>query len=165
MTETVGFVLPTTSSQIVADHVASYGRQRIGVETGGFLLAPAGRAVVDIVAVTGVKGITRKPDQFHISGAAIEALAEWAEDHHHRIVAQFHSHGLGAFLSSIDRASGFRVAGFTTTVVPNFADPCPEPSSWGWWRYRNGDWQLASPPATAPPGTGELHVFDADGVR
>lgn len=165
MNEAVAFMVPTAASRIVADHVAAYGRRRIGVETGGFLLAPVGSAVVDTVAVTGVEGIARRPDQFHISGPAIEALTEWAEEHDRRVVAQFHSHQFGAFLSPIDRVSGFRVGGFTTTVVPDFVDPCPDPSTGGWWRYRGGDWQPASPPVTATVGTAEMRVFDAAGVQ
>ncbi|HUF84619.1 MAG TPA: hypothetical protein VMQ81_08530, partial [Acidimicrobiia bacterium] len=87
----------------------------------------------------------------------------YANEHDLWIPAQYHSHGLGAFMSECDLEHGLSVEGFTSTIVPFFANPPGDPRAWGWWRF-DGDW---SPIAAPLRGHGEVArvTFDEDGVR
>ncbi len=158
-------LLPPDGVASIAAHIAAHGS--VGMETGGFLLVRRSEpGAVATVAHAGSVGILRHPRQFVISAGAVEALSEWADTHGERIFSQFHSHGGRAFLSPIDRAGGIRVAGFVTTVVPDFARPQPDPTLWGWWTFANGDWQSRPPlPVGASATASRIIVFDEAGVH
>jgi proteasome lid subunit RPN8/RPN11 len=163
VTEEVPFTLSPTASNAIAQDIAGYGTAH-RAETGGFLLTLRGTNNVDVVALAGSLGITRAFAQFRISGAAIDTLSEWAEERNHRIVGQYHSHCQDAFLSEIDRRSGFCVEGFVSAVVPDFEAPTSDPARWGWWRYTAGEWrQLVGPPTTTAQV--EVITFDEGGIR
>jgi hypothetical protein len=149
-------------SSMVA-HVAEYGIT--GVESGGFLLAPAG-ATVEVVALAGSAqaGIVRRPEQLIISGAAIEVLCEWADDAGLRIVAQFHSHRRGTSLSPIDKVGGMRVQEFVSIVIPRFANPETDASSWGWWHFDSRTWRTRAA-FDVVTGRTRTIVFDEGGVH
>ncbi len=156
-------VMPRTAGVPLTVEVAHYGAQ--GLETGGFLAAPETDPMrVRVVVVAGERGITRGRGLFRVSGKAIETLFGWADAHALRIPAQFHSHGVEAFLSETDRRDGFNVTDFISAVVPHFRQPPTDPGSWGWWIFDGGGWV-----PTPPPGLVEdpFHVviFDEDGVR
>lgn len=155
--------LPDGTVEDLVSHIGWYGR--LGVETGGFLLAAAvDPAAVTMVALAGVKGIVRGPGRFVVSGLAVDILSEWAEGHDLRIIAGIHSHGGAARLSLIDQESGFRVEGFTSIVVPRFAVPPTDPSHWGWYRFTLGSWRDRTR-GTTRPDPGITVIFDEDGVR
>jgi hypothetical protein len=155
--------LPAGTAEDLVSHIGCYGR--LGVETGGFLLAAAvDPAAVTMVALAGAKGIVRGPDRFVVSGLAVDILSEWAEQDDLRIVAGVHSHAGAARLSLIDQESGFRVEGFTSIVVPRFAAPPTDPSHWGWYRFTLGSWRDRMP-GTTRPDPGVTVIFDEDGVR
>jgi proteasome lid subunit RPN8/RPN11 len=135
-----------------------------GVETGGFLLVHRpDPAVTGVLALAGATGIVRQPDQFIISGAAVDLLSEWAENYDLRVVAQFHSHRGPAFLSSIDRRGGMRVAGFISAVIPNFRRPPASPDAWAWFTFIAGGWQLR-PPLRSVRGEVQIISFDEEGI-
>lgn len=155
-----GLVLAAAGAQAIVADVARYGRA--AVETGGFMLAAAGSDVVSAIAAAGTKGVVRHRDLFQVSEFALDALFAYAEERRLWIPAQYHSHGLDAFMSECDVEHGLSVAGFTSAIVPFFADPPGDPSAWGWWRF-HGEWiSIASPIAA----TGDVAVlrFDEDGV-
>lgn len=153
-------VLPELVATAVVADVTRFGATR--VETGGFLLAPRDTDTVTGVALAGTAGIVRRPDLFQISDLALDRLFAYADDHDLWIPAQFHSHGLGAFMSACDVDHGLSVAGFVTTIVPYFTAPPADPTQWGWWRY-DGEWTPIAPPRAA---TGPVTVirFDEDGA-
>jgi hypothetical protein len=136
------------------------------VETGCFLLAPAGTNAVTTVALAGSRGINRRPDHLSISRKSVSQLFRYATLKDLTIIAQLHSHRERAFLSGTDLKHGYSVEGFTTAVIPYYQDPPFSPSDWGWWRYENGRWQITEPfeldaeAAVSPP-----IVFDEDGVH
>jgi proteasome lid subunit RPN8/RPN11 len=149
-------------NHLTAD-IAIYGTQKL--ETGAFLLAPAGAPNwLAVLALAGTQGITRRPDHFSVTGEALEQLFEWAEDHHLRVRAQVHSHSGPAFLSRTDRTHGLNVPGFTTTVVPSYTDPPRTVAGWGWWRHEDGDWRTV-PPAVVGAHPASIVRFDMGGVR
>ena len=157
-----GFDLSDRLASAIAGTVREAGRS-VG-ETGGFLLAPEGSAAVSVSALAGHHGITRRRDLFMVSGAALAMLFEWADERSLSIVAQWHSHRRGAFLSRTDLAYGLNVPGFHSTVVPFYKDPPADFSDWGWWTYEGGEWDASSP---ARRGAAEdfLQVtFDENGV-
>jgi hypothetical protein len=119
------------------------------VETGGFILA-AEQGPASVLALTGEKGITRRRDLFHVSGLALAALFEWAEDRELTVAAQWHTHGRRAFLSDTDLEHGFNVPGFTTTVVPYYRQASPDANDWGWWTFDSGEWVAVSAPDSVP---------------
>jgi hypothetical protein len=154
-------VLPEAAGQVIVADVARYGCEQL--ETGGFMLAPVGTDSVTAIARAGTKGIVRRRELFQVSELALDALFARAEAHELWIPAQYHSHGLGAFMSDCDVEHGLSVAGFISVIVPFFANPPRDPSAWGWWRF-DGDWITLAPSA---PMIGEVavSVFDEDGVR
>lgn len=154
-------VLPEAAAEAIVADVARYGREH--VETGGFLLAPVGTDTVDAIAYAGTRGIVRRSDFFQVSELALDALFAHVETRELWIPAQYHSHGLGAFMSDCDEEHGLSVAGFVSAIVPFFASPPRDPSAWGWWRFE-GRWIPLSPPA-AETGEVAVLVFDEDGVR
>jgi hypothetical protein len=149
-------------AEIVAE-VGQYGSA--GVETGGFLLVSrANSEVTAAVALAGAAGITRRCDQFVISGTAVDLLSEWADGRGLRVVAQFHSHRTAAFLSPIDGRAGVRVDGFISAVIPTFRTPPASPDAWSWFVFTAGLWQPRSPLITIA-GDIETMTFDEDGIR
>jgi hypothetical protein len=142
--------------------IATYGAQEL--ETGAFLLAPAGSPDrLTVLALAGTQAINRRPDHFSVAGEALERLFDWAQNHQLRVRAQVHSHGGPAVLSRTDRTHGLNIPGFTTTIVPFFADPPRTPLAWGWWRYEDGDWRTV-PPAAVKAHPASIVRFDAGGV-
>ncbi len=150
----------------VAAIVAEVGRYgSAGVETGGFLLVSRDNSeVTAAVALAGTAGITRRSDQFVISGTVVDLLSEWADDRGLRVVAQLHSHRRAAFLSPIDRRGGVRVDGFISAVIPTFRTPPASPHAWSWFVFTAGLWQ-PRPPFVTVAGDIETMTFDEDGIR
>jgi len=156
-------VLPEDAAQAIVADVARHGSR--DVETGGFMLAPVGTDTVTAIARAGEKGIARRREFFQISDLALDALFGYVEEHELWIPAQYHSHGVGSFMSDCDVEHGLSVAGFVSVIVPFFADPPVVPSAWGWWRFEGHHWVPLGPPA---PGNGEVVarvVFDEETVR
>jgi hypothetical protein len=154
--------LPDGALERLTAHIATYGGQDL--ETGAFLLAPAGApALLAVLALAGAHGITRQPDHFSIAGEALEQLFAWAEGHQLQVRAQVHSHSGPAVLSHADRNHGLNVPGFTTAIVPFFADPPRTPAAWGWWRCEDGDWRTV-PPTAVNAHPVSIVSFDAGGV-
>jgi hypothetical protein len=161
--DTATLTMPAGAVEDLVVHIGEYGRR--GLETGGFLLATAADpATITTVALAGRKGILRGPGRFVVSGLAVDVLSEWAEEDDLRIIAGVHSHGGAARLSLIDEESGYRVEGFTSIVVPRFARPPADPSSWGWYRFTADIWRPRMHGATRPD-PGLTITFDEDGVR
>jgi hypothetical protein len=155
--------LPRGALGSIAEHVRHYGAK--GLETGAFLLADeAAPSIVVVVAFSGERGVTRRPDLFHVSGRALERLFTWADELRMRVRAQLHSHRREAFLSRTDQNHGLSVRGFTSAVIPNFVDPPRDPVRWGWWRF-DGDAWLAIPPASLTETAVRFITFDEDGIR
>jgi len=147
----------------VQQDVSRYGAA--GVETGMFLLGPR-EGSVTTVAFAGTAGVTRRRDQFAVTGSALACLFRYASDGDLLVMAQVHSHGRGAFLSETDLRYGFAVEGFTTAVIPNYRNPPADPRAWGWWRYANGGWDITPPFMIGGSAAQATEVrFDEDGVR
>lgn len=159
---TAPIAMPPDAGAVIAEEICRYGRQ--GVETGGFLLAPAGASSISVVAFAGEAGVTRRRLMFQVSELALDQLFEFVADRGYWIPGQFHSHFARAFLSVTDQEHGLRVNGFASAVVPNFADPPASVTAWSWWRFGSGGWVAASAPHTAD-GDVEVVIFDEDGVR
>lgn len=155
----IGLILGTEVRDRLVEHVAWHGRR--GNETGGFFLARDGCAVL---ALSGQKGIRRSPMLFTVSTAAIDRLFSWAADQGFTIAGQVHSHRRGAFLSKTDVEHGFAVEGFTTCVIPDFAAPAADPTRWGWWQYRTGQWLPRDAPSLSKPVASSVMVFDEGAV-
>jgi hypothetical protein len=85
-------------------------------------------------------------------------LCDWADDRDLRIAVQFHSHMYGPELSYIDKVGGMRMAGFITTVIPEFVKP-PKLEAWGWWTFGDGVWNPIEPPP-AVSGESGVVIFD-----
>ena len=153
-------VLHSAAVVVVADDVARFGGAAL--ETGGFLLGPRDGNAIDTVAVAGTAGIVRRRDLFQVSDLALDRLFTYADEQGLWIPAQFHSHGLEAFMSECDIAHGLSVEGFVTTIVPHFADPPRYTARWGWWRY-DGRWTPIMPP-TVVRGTVTMIRFDEEGI-
>jgi hypothetical protein len=154
--------LPAGAARRIAADARAHGLT--DVETGGFLMAPRGRDAVRIVAFAGVTGVVRRRRLFQISAGAIDKLFEHADQNELWIPAQFHSHGGTAFLSPTDKRHGLAVEGFVSVVVPFYAAPSDNPSSWGWWQYRAGEW-VPTRAAGASLADSAYLRFDEDGVR
>jgi proteasome lid subunit RPN8/RPN11 len=154
--------LPAGVGRAIAVEVGCYGA--LGVETGGFLLAPEGTGSVSAVAFAGTRGIIRHRLRLQISEIALDQLFGFAEQHSFWVPAQFHSHAGEAFLSQADREYGLRVPGFISAVIPGFAGPPERTDAWAWWRFDGTDWIAAARPRT---GYGDMRqvIFDEDGVR
>jgi hypothetical protein len=119
------------------------------VETGGFILGAPDQPLGTVLALTGEKGIARRKDLFHVSGLALTALFDFADEHELTVLAQWHTHRRSAFLSKTDIEHGLNVPGFHTSVVPFYEHASPRPSEWGWWTYAGG-WVATSAPTVAP---------------
>jgi hypothetical protein len=159
---TTGLSLSDGAFDRLTTDIETYGAQEL--ETGAFLLAPAAEPDrLAVLALAHTQGIIRRPDHFSVAGEALERLFDWAGDHQLRVRAQVHSHGGPAVLSRTDRAHGLNVPGFTTAIVPFFADPPRTPAAWGWWRHENGDWRTV-PPAAVKVYPASIVRFDAGGV-
>ncbi len=158
---TNALTLPDKAVAAITGHVAYHGAKN--VETGGFLLAPRGEDTISVVALAGGVGITRRPDLFQISEYALDRLFAHADEHDLWIPAQFHSHGLTAFMSACDVDHGLSVRGFVTTILPYFASPPEDPAQWGWWRF-DGVWTPLAPPSRSHE---PIHViaFAEDGIH
>jgi hypothetical protein len=157
------FILPDSAINLIVEEVEKYGEQ--DVETGGFLLSSSDEPEkILVVACAGDgPGINRQALQFTMSGLAMNQLFDWAFDQNYRVVAQFHSHKHGAFMSYADQMLGLSVRGFISTIVPNYAAPSLSPSAWGWWVYEKDGWLDISAPQTTDLPCGAFY-FDELGV-
>jgi len=162
MTGSACLIVPSRTGHVVAGEVLRYGR--LGMETGGFLLAPHGTSSVSVVAFVGMSGVVRSRFRLQISDLALDQLFGFAEQQQCWIPAQFHSHADLAFLSQTDREHGLRVQGFVSAVIPDFAAPPRHVTDWSWWCFDTDDWLTTCSPST---GHGRLRqvIFDEDGVR
>jgi hypothetical protein len=154
--------LPATAGLVIAEEIRRFGQR--DVETGGFLLAPQGQGTVTVVAFAGQVGITRQRLLFHVSALALDQLFSFADQRACWVPTQFHSHAAGAFLSFTDQQHGLRVSGFTSAVIPRFADPPAGVTAWGWWRFSSEVWTPCQPPRMEGREV-EVVVFDEEGVR
>lgn len=155
-------LLPATAVDTILGDVVRYAGQ--GIETGAFLMSRGTDRTTNVVALLGEAGIERRPDQLIISGLALALLFDWAEAAGIRVLAQVHSHGSLARMSTTDERFGLTVEGFTSAIVPNAKRPPADPSRWGWWRFRDGRWHAAKAPGPTIVAT-ETVVFDEAGVR
>jgi hypothetical protein len=153
--------LPNAAAAAVVGDVTRYGAKN--VETGGFLLAPRGEDTISIVALAGDAGITRRRDLFQLSECALDRLFAHADERDLWIPAQFHSHGLNAFMSACDVDHGLSVHGFVTTIVPYFASPPEDAAQWGWWRFGSA-WTPVAPPSTSHAPV-RVIAFAEDGIH
>lgn len=144
------------------EHVRGYGLA--DAEAGGFLLGSHGDASATVLALAEGVGIERSRGGFRVSGKAVDRLFAFAEEEELRVWAQVHSHPRGSFLSNIDKTDGFRVGGFVSGVIPDYAAPPREPASWGWWTFRDGIWRPAPIPSTVER-PGRVVTFDETEVR
>lgn len=153
--------MPLLAVKAVIEHVRLYGLRRL--ETGGFFLLPRDEKTVSTVAVAGTAGIVRRHNLFQISERALAQLFAYADSRDLWVPIQFHSHGRGALLSFTDVAHGFCVEGFVSVVIPDYATPTSDVTSWGWWCFSAGEWLPVEP---AKVGTGYVVVvrFDEDGA-
>lgn len=154
--------LSAEAASAIVDDVRFHGRR--GVESGSILLTRRGERDVQLVAIAGERGITRRHGLFMLSSSALNPLFDLAEDYDLQLRAQVHSHGGEAFLSRTDRAGNIRLPGFIASVIPNFADPPKDVASWGWWVFTGEDWAPADP-ATPSAATPRVVTFDADGIH
>lgn len=154
--------LPAMAVDATADEVGTYGKR--DVETGGFLLASPDKPEISVVAFAGDVGIVRRRYLFQISERALDRIFTFADDRGLWIPGQFHSHGMGAFLSPTDREHGLRVDGFVSAVIPTYAEPPRDVARWGWWRFADGEW-VDVDIGRAGIGAVELVRFDEDGIR
>jgi len=154
--------LPAIAGHIIAEEVRQFGQR--GVETGGFLLAPRGQGTVTVMAFAGEAGIIREHLLFQVSALALDQLFGFADQRSCWIPAQFHSHTAGPFLSITDQQLGLRVNGFTSAVIPHFANPPAKMTGWGWWRYSSEGWAPCQPPQIIGNDM-EVVTFDEEGVH
>jgi hypothetical protein len=158
----MNFSISSELLQPLQDHVSGYGRA--DVESGAFLLGPYESRTATVLALADGTGVERHRGYFRVSGKAVECLFDFAETEGLRVWAQVHAHPRGSFLSETDERDGFRVEGFLSGIIPNFAAPPREPNGWGWWTFVDGAWQAASAPSTAA-APGRVVTFDEAGVR
>ncbi|MFI5289565.1 MAG: hypothetical protein ACHQ17_07940 [Polyangia bacterium] len=152
--------IPPAIQAAIHAEVAHHGA--LDVETGMFLLAAPGAPNVSTLALAGQAGVSRRREQFALTGKALSRLFSHARRGQLEIVAQIHSHAGGAFLSEVDLRHGFAVEGFTTSVIPSYRRPPLDPARWGWWRHDGREWR-AVPPYTI--GAGETHIITFDEER
>lgn len=155
-------VLPQAAADAIAEEVRHYGQQDL--ETGGFMLLPRDATVISVVALSGERGILRRRNLFQISERALDRLFTFSDDKELWAPVQFHSHGFEAFLSPTDEEHGLRVEGFTSVVVPTYANPSAEAGQWGWWRFANGRWVRTAAAGVVNRPTVGLVRFDEAGV-
>jgi hypothetical protein len=140
------FCIPASMGALIADAAQEAGVKLL--ETGGFVLGPTGTDRSTVLALSGERGVDRMSRLFRVSGLAIASLFDWADERDLRILAQWHSHRLEAFLSETDLKHGFNVPGFRTAVVPHYEEPSSNPADWGWWMYDEDSWVETPAPAT-----------------
>lgn len=162
MNDSGQYFVPGSGVRAILDEVRSFGHQEL--ETGGFLMMPRDETTVSTVALSGTSGIVRRHNLFQISARALDRLFTYAAAYDLWIPIQFHSHGIGAFLSHADETYGLCVEGFISVVIPYFAQPPADMSAWGWWQYTEGQWLERM---AAKDADGEISVvsFDEDGVH
>ncbi len=149
--------IPHAMALAIRAEVAHHGAH--DVETGMFLLAAHGAHTVGTLALAGSAGVTRRREQFALTGRALNHLFSHARREQLEIVAQIHSHAGRAFLSEVDLRHGFAVEGFTTSVIPTYRHPPLDPAGWGWWRYDGRGWQTV-PAYTISAGHTTIITFD-----
>lgn len=155
--------LPAEAVEAIVREVATWGR--LGRESGVLLLASADEPlVVDAIGQPLDVGITRRRDEFAISGLALAQLFAHLDECDRVVAALIHSHGKRAFLSDVDLEHGFSVEGFVSSIVPSYADPPSEVRRWGWWIFLDGRWQDAEVPEVFPGGFLKIE-FDEAGAR
>jgi hypothetical protein len=157
-----GFDLSVEVARAIAQTVREAG-ETVG-EIGGFLLGSEDSRAVSVLALTGHHGITRRRDLFTVSGAALTTLFEWADERSLTILAQWHSHRRGAFLSRTDLKYGLNIPGFHSAVVPFYEDPSPDFLDWGWWTYESGRWIVSNPARRVANDKFVQVTFDEEGV-
>lgn len=144
------------------EHVRACGQQ--DKEAGGFLLGPHDTPTINVLALATGAGVERSRGLFRVSGKALDRLFSWAEANDCRIWAQVHSHPRQSFLSDTDETYGFRVEGFLSAVIPNYATPPLLPERWGWWTFTRGVWRdAAGPEVVQHPG--RIISFNEDGIQ
>lgn len=158
----MNFTLAAPLLTPLQDHVRHWGKQ--DKEAGGFLLGSGEGASAHVLALAEGVGIERSRGVFRVSGKALEQLFAWAETEKCRVWAQVHSHPRGSFLSQTDETYGFRVEGFISAVIPDYARPPRTPVSWGWWTFADGIWQSVGAPSVTG-GETRIVVFDEEGVK
>jgi hypothetical protein len=149
--------IPSAMALAIHAEVAHYGAR--DVETGMFLLAAPGVRTVGTLALAGSAGVTRRREQFALTGKALNRLFSHARREQLEIVAQIHSHAGRAFLSEVDLRHGFAVEGFTTSVIPTYRRPPLDPAGWGWWCHDGRGWQVVPP---YPIGDGHATIITFD---
>jgi len=154
-------VIPRTMAHAIQAEVAHHGAR--DVETGMFLLAAPGAGTVGTLALPGSAGVTRRREQFALTGRVLNRLFSHARAARLEIVAQIHSHAGAAFLSEVDLRHGFAVEGFTTSVIPTYRRPPLDPAGWGWWRHDGHEWQIVAP-YTIGDGESTIITFDEETV-
>lgn len=163
----MSITIPVAGVTAVVDETVAFGARDL--ETGGFLLVPRASSaerdtLVSAIALAGDVGIVRRRDVFQISAPALDRIFTFADDHDMWIPVQFHSHGIGAFLSVTDERHGLRVEGFVSTVIPTYTAPPRDLARWGWWRFEAGRWRDAEP-GQVTGGTVQVVRFDEAGVH
>lgn len=158
----MNLTIPTSILEPLQQHVRAWGQK--DNEAGGFLLGPHDAPSIDILAFAEGAGVERSRGLFRVSGKALDRLFAWAEDHDRRVWAQVHSHPRGSFLSHTDETYGFRVEGFISAVIPDYATPPLRPETWGWWTFEAGDWRSVAAPARSDLSS-RVITFDEEGVR
>jgi proteasome lid subunit RPN8/RPN11 len=155
-------ILPNTILEPLNAHIRSYGVD--DAEAGAFLLGPYSQPIADVLVFAEGVGVERSRGLFRVSGKAVEQLFAWADEHDLRVWGQVHSHPRGSFLSDTDETYGFRVRGFLSAVVPNYANPPDRPEDWGWWTFDGAAWVEAEAAAVAVADA-RIYRFDETGVR
>ena len=158
----MNLIIATSILAPLQEHVRAWGRQ--DKEAGGFLLGSHDAPSVDILALAEGPGVERSRGLFRVSGKALDRLFAWAEENDCRVWAQVHSHPRGSFLSDTDETYGFRVEGFISAVIPDYATPPLQPETWGWWTFAGGVWRSVSAAGTVERPA-RIITFDEDGVR
>lgn len=158
----MNFTLAAQLLTPLQDHVRQWGKQ--DKEAGGFLLGSGDGSSAHVLALAEGVGIERSRGVFRVSGKALEQLFAWAEVENCRVWAQVHSHPRGSFLSDTDERYGFRVEGFISAVIPDYATPPRTPDAWGWWTFAEGIWQSVGAPSVTRAET-RIVVFDEEGVK
>jgi hypothetical protein len=156
-------VLPQNAVTDLIDQVSSYGR--LNVETGALLMSDRNSDMVQVVALAGEAGVTRRYGLFVLSMPVIDQAFTYAEDRDLQVRAQIHSHAGDAFMSRTDKSGNLNMKGFIAAVIPNFRKPPHDPSSWGWWTFNAGAWEPSEPARLTVAPRATVLTVDADGVR
>lgn len=156
------FLLPTNAIAALCEDVSRYGA--LGVETGALLMCEPNNDVVRVLALVGTAGVTRRYGLFLLSMPVVDRAFTYAEDHQLRVRAQVHSHAEEAFLSATDQRGNLTMKGFTAAVIPTFQTPPSDPSSWGWWTFNAGTWNVSQPATVDMTSSAEILTVNADGA-